>query len=66
MQFENGKFEMLHGQDETLILGLTLGAKGGVGGTYNHCFSLYRGIVDALMMVIWQKQRAPEQISGVH
>jgi N-acetylneuraminate lyase len=47
MQVDNGKFEMLHGQDETLILGLMLGAKGGVGGTYNHCFSLYKAIVDA-------------------
>jgi N-acetylneuraminate lyase len=47
MQVDNGKFEMLHGQDETLILGLTTGAKGGVGGTYNHCFPVYRGIVEA-------------------
>jgi N-acetylneuraminate lyase len=47
MLVDNGKFEMLHGQDETLILGLTLGAKGGVGGTYNHCFPLYRAIIDA-------------------
>jgi N-acetylneuraminate lyase len=47
MQVENGKFEMLHGQDETLLLGLAFGAKGGVGGTYNHCFPLYRGITEA-------------------
>ncbi len=47
IQADNGKFEMLHGQDETLLLGLMLGAKSGVGGTYNHCFPLYKGIVDA-------------------
>lgn len=47
MLVDDGKFEMLHGQDETLILGLTSGAKGGVGGTYNHCFPLYRGIINA-------------------
>jgi N-acetylneuraminate lyase len=47
MLVDNGRFEMLHGQDETLLLGLTLGARGGVGGTYNHCFPLYRGIVEA-------------------
>jgi N-acetylneuraminate lyase len=46
-QFKNGKYEMLHGLDETLIAGLAFGAKGGVGGTYNHCFPLYKGIVKA-------------------
>jgi N-acetylneuraminate lyase len=47
MLVNNRRFEILHGQDETLLLGLTLGAKGGVGGTYNHCFPLYKGIIDA-------------------
>jgi N-acetylneuraminate lyase len=57
MMLENGKFEMLHGQDETLILGMTLGAKGGVGGTYNHCFPLYRSIVDAFNTGDMQKAK---------
>jgi N-acetylneuraminate lyase len=47
MLVDNGIFEMLHGQDETLLLGLTLGVKGGVGGTYNHCFPLYKDIFNA-------------------
>jgi N-acetylneuraminate lyase len=37
---------MLHGQDETLLHGLQLGAGSGVGGTYNHCFGVYRKIID--------------------
>ena len=41
MLLQNGKFEMLHGRDETLICGLALGATGGVGGTYNHVMNLY-------------------------
>jgi N-acetylneuraminate lyase len=47
MLVDDGKYEMLHGQDETLLLGLTLGIRGGVGGTYNHCFPIYRDIIDA-------------------
>ncbi|MCD4694655.1 MAG: dihydrodipicolinate synthase family protein [Bacteroidales bacterium] len=47
MKVSNGKFEMLHGQDETLLHGLQLGAKSGVGGTYNHCFPVYRELIKA-------------------
>ena len=32
---------MLHGQDETLLAGLALGATGSVGGTYNHAMGIY-------------------------
>ncbi len=37
----DGKFEMLHGLDETFLSALTYGYQNGVGGTYNQCFSLY-------------------------
>jgi len=47
MLVEDGKYEMLHGQDETLLLGLIQGIKGGVGGTYNHCFPVYKDIINA-------------------
>lgn len=42
-----GKYEILHGQDETLHIALEMGAKGGVGGTYNHCFPVYKEIMKA-------------------
>ena len=38
----DGKFEMLWGFDEMFLDGLAFGNKAGVGGTYNHCFSLYK------------------------
>lgn len=43
----NGKYEILHGQDETLHIALEMGAKGGVGGTFNHCFPVYKEIMKA-------------------
>ncbi|MBT3383472.1 MAG: N-acetylneuraminate lyase [Prolixibacteraceae bacterium] len=43
----NGKFEMLHGLDETYLSALAYGFSGGVGGTYNHCFSLFREMKEA-------------------
>jgi N-acetylneuraminate lyase len=36
-----GRYEMLWGLDEMFLDGLAYGNKSGVGGTYNHCFSLY-------------------------
>ena len=41
MLLKNGHYDMLHGQDETLLAGLALGATGGVGGTYNHAMGIY-------------------------
>ncbi|TKG90752.1 N-acetylneuraminate lyase [Puteibacter caeruleilacunae] len=44
----DGKFEMLWGADEMFFDSVAYNNHGGVGGTYNHCFSLYKGIVEAL------------------
>ncbi|HEC42978.1 MAG TPA: N-acetylneuraminate lyase [Bacteroides sp.] len=41
MLVRDGHYDMLHGQDETLLAGLALGATGGVGGTYNHMMGTY-------------------------
>lgn len=45
---ENGEFEVLHGFDEILISGIAMGAKGGVGSTYNYIPQVYQGIFDAM------------------
>lgn len=37
----NDKFEMFHGLDETFLSALSYGYSAGVGGTYNHCFTIY-------------------------
>lgn len=42
-----GKFEMLHGLDETYLSALAFGYSSGVGGTFNHCFPVYREMKEA-------------------
>ncbi len=46
--YENGKFDMLHGQDETILPALAMGgARGGIGGTTNYNGRELVGIIDA-------------------
>ena len=46
--YANGKFDMLHGQDETILPCLALGgAQGGIGGTTNYNGRCLVGILDA-------------------
>lgn len=47
LNFENGRYDMLWGRDETLLSALILGAKGGVGSTYNYAAPLYRELMAA-------------------
>lgn len=42
-----GKYEMLWGLDEMFLDALAFGNTAGVGGTYNHCFSLYKDMTAA-------------------
>ena len=35
INYEHNKFDILHGHDESLLLGLTIGGKGGIGTSYN-------------------------------
>jgi len=46
--YKNGKFDMLHGQDETILPSLAQGgAQGGIGGTTNYNGRELVGIIDA-------------------
>lgn len=47
LRFENGKFDILWGWDEMLLAGLSMGAKGGVGSTYNFAAPLYNQMIQA-------------------
>lgn len=47
LQFKNGKYDMLWGRDENLLSALVLGAKGGVGSTYNYAAPLYLKLISA-------------------
>ena len=49
--YKNGKFDMLHGQDETLLPSLAMGgAQGGISGTANYVGNVLVGVMDA-----WEK-----------
>ena len=46
-QLTNGEINVMNGPDEMLLMGLTAGADGGIGATYNFMFPLFRGIFDS-------------------
>lgn len=45
-QLTGGEINILNGPDEMLLMGLTAGADGGIGATYNFMFPLFRKIYD--------------------
>ena len=47
IRYDNSRFDILHGSDETLLCGLTLGVKGGIGTTYNLIPELYYEMIEA-------------------
>ncbi|MGI5975907.1 MAG: dihydrodipicolinate synthase family protein [Paludibacter sp.] len=48
MLYKNGKYDMLHGQDETILPALAMGgARGGIGGTTNYNGRELVGIIEA-------------------
>ena len=47
-RYKNNKFDMLHGQDETILPALAMGgAQGGIGGTANYNGRVLTGIIEA-------------------
>jgi len=48
-QLTHGEINIMNGPDEMLLMGLTAGADGGIGATYNFLFSLYRDIFDSFI-----------------
>ncbi len=47
INLEGGRFDILNGFDEMLLCGLSVGAKGGVGSTYNYAMPIYEGIMES-------------------
>ncbi len=47
LHLDNGRWDILPGFDEELLMGLTAGATGAVGSTYNYLAALYNKIIDA-------------------
>ena len=62
-RYENKKYELLHGLDETYLSGLAYGCKSGVGGTYNHCYSLYKNMKTAFESRDLEKARELQHLS---
>ena len=57
--YADGKFDMLHGQDETILPSLAMGgARGGIGGTTNYNGRCLVGIIDAWKQGDIEKARA--------
>ncbi len=47
LKLHSGKWDILHGFDEELLCGLSMGARGAVGSTYNYLAPLYLKLMDA-------------------
>ncbi len=63
LSLEDGRFDILNGFDEMLLCGLSVGAKGGVGSTYNYALPVYREIMDAFFAGDMEKARVSQQKS---
>lgn len=46
-QLTNGEINVMNGPDEMLLMGLSAGADGGIGATYNFMLPLFRGVYDS-------------------
>ena len=47
VRWDGGRFELLFGRDEMLLAGLSAGAQGAIGSTYNYAAPVYRRIIAA-------------------
>ncbi len=62
-QYDNGSLEVFFGADEMLLAGLTAGATGAVGTTFNYLAPLYYQIIDAVGENDIARARELQQIS---
>jgi len=58
LRVEEGKWDILHGFDEELLCGLSLGAKGAVGSTFNYLAPLYLRLMKAFQVGNMDEARA--------
>ncbi|MDD4192746.1 MAG: dihydrodipicolinate synthase family protein [Mangrovibacterium sp.] len=49
IQMDEGKWDILHGFDEELLCGLSMGATAAIGSTYNYIAPLYQNLISAFM-----------------
>ncbi len=63
IRLEDGRFDILNGFDEMLLCGMAVGARGGVGSTYNYSLSTYRNLYDAFLAGDIERARVFQQES---
>jgi N-acetylneuraminate lyase len=63
LALNNEQFEILHGYDEVLLAGLSIGAIGAVGSTYNYMASCYSKIINAFNQGNLEEARKWQQYS---
>ncbi|WP_430809649.1 MULTISPECIES: dihydrodipicolinate synthase family protein [unclassified Carboxylicivirga] len=63
LHFADGQYDMLWGRDENLLAALALGAKGGVGSTYNYATPLYSQLIKSYEQGDMEAARALQQQS---
>lgn len=63
IRLDNGRFDILNGFDEMLICGMAIGARGGVGSTYNYTLSTYRNLYNAFLASDIERARNFQQES---
>ena len=63
IRLEDGRFDILNGFDEMLLCGMAVGARGGVGSTYNYSLSTYRKLYDAFLADDIERARVFQQES---
>lgn len=65
MDFENGAYNILHGRDEILLCGLSLGVGGAIGSTYNYLAPLFIKLIAAYRAGHLQKANEL-QLTAIH
>ena len=63
LEFEDRRFDILCGRDESLLAGLALGAVGAVGSTYNYMAPIYLQLISAFANGDLKSAQAAQQKS---
>jgi N-acetylneuraminate lyase len=63
LKADEGKWDILHGFDEELLCGLSLGAKGAVGSTFNYLAPVYLNLMSAFREGNMEKARGYQYLS---
>ena len=64
IRLEDGRFDILNGFDEMLLCGMAVGAREGVGSTYNYSLPTYRNLYDAFLAGDIERARSFQQESA--